>query len=375
MSGRASAAAEPDRRTVLTAATTLGLIFALAACGIRLEDDAPRIPLVPTREPVPDESALLAALVRARARRDAATGGAPAVAAARARSVEQARTLAGLLRQRGVPVPTAGAETGSPAPRTPTGSPSPSTPATNTLPATTPAAGTPPAPGTPAGSPAPSTPAGSPAPGPPAGSPAPSTPAGSTAATTSAAPAGIEALRTGPTPADLAGLARVSTANRALLGSLLLEQAVTTITLGGTVTWARHAPPSGTAAVRPLASMRASGYGLQVVTAQTDRTGLSLARAALAAVSRWQSQLQAAAGSAAGPPPVGYALPFPVTTPSAAKRLGAYLLPRSIPALVAALPATEDLPGLTWLVRAGAEAQLLAERFGAATPAFPGLTL
>lgn len=37
-------------------------VLALTGCGIRLEDDAPEVPLVPRREPIPAESALLTVL-------------------------------------------------------------------------------------------------------------------------------------------------------------------------------------------------------------------------------------------------------------------------------------------------------------------------
>lgn len=46
---------------MLTGALAAG-VTTLTGCGVRLEDDAPRIPLVPTREPIPGESALLAML-------------------------------------------------------------------------------------------------------------------------------------------------------------------------------------------------------------------------------------------------------------------------------------------------------------------------
>src|SRR5690349_11074014 len=54
----------PSRRSVLTAGAGLAAgaaaAMSLAACGIRLEDDAPRVPLIPAREPVPGEAFLLA---------------------------------------------------------------------------------------------------------------------------------------------------------------------------------------------------------------------------------------------------------------------------------------------------------------------------
>jgi hypothetical protein len=58
---RVGGSASPSRRALLVGA--LGALPALGGCGIRLEDDAPRVPLVPTREPLPGE-ALLTALTR-----------------------------------------------------------------------------------------------------------------------------------------------------------------------------------------------------------------------------------------------------------------------------------------------------------------------
>ncbi|WP_299441890.1 DUF4439 domain-containing protein [uncultured Phycicoccus sp.] len=52
----------PGRRTLLRA-TFAGGVLALGGCGIRLEDDAPALPLLPTRTPVPGED-LLTALTR-----------------------------------------------------------------------------------------------------------------------------------------------------------------------------------------------------------------------------------------------------------------------------------------------------------------------
>lgn len=51
----------PSRRLVLTGALALSA-SALTGCGVRLEDDAPDIPFVPKRSPIPGESALLAVL-------------------------------------------------------------------------------------------------------------------------------------------------------------------------------------------------------------------------------------------------------------------------------------------------------------------------
>lgn len=53
--------ARPSRRLLLTGALTLS-VTAVTGCGVRLEDDAPDLPFVPRREPIPGEGALLAVL-------------------------------------------------------------------------------------------------------------------------------------------------------------------------------------------------------------------------------------------------------------------------------------------------------------------------
>ncbi|MCA1782802.1 MAG: DUF4439 domain-containing protein [Dermatophilaceae bacterium] len=49
---------QPGRRALLGGALGTAALV-LSACDVRLEDDAPPIPLIPTREPIPAESALL----------------------------------------------------------------------------------------------------------------------------------------------------------------------------------------------------------------------------------------------------------------------------------------------------------------------------
>src|SRR4029079_8058866 len=49
----------PTRRAVLGLGMFAAGSLGLAACGIRLEDDAPRVPLIPARNPVPVEVCLI----------------------------------------------------------------------------------------------------------------------------------------------------------------------------------------------------------------------------------------------------------------------------------------------------------------------------
>lgn len=98
--------ARPSRRLVLTGALTLSATAALTGCGVRLEDDAPNIPFVPERDPVPGEAVLLAvlgALEAGDAEHD------PARATMLRKALEKAQIPESLLD--GAKAPQAGAET------------------------------------------------------------------------------------------------------------------------------------------------------------------------------------------------------------------------------------------------------------------------
>lgn len=81
------------RRALLLGA---GLGLVVSGCGIRLEDDAPDIPLVPHRTPVPGEAALLA-MVTSLSREPKETSVPPGAAQ------DRARTLVDALAELGVP--------------------------------------------------------------------------------------------------------------------------------------------------------------------------------------------------------------------------------------------------------------------------------
>ncbi|MCB1251843.1 MAG: hypothetical protein KDB39_01035, partial [Austwickia sp.] len=96
-SPRPSADAGRPRRAALRGGLLAGAGLALSACGIRLEDDAPKVPLVPTRTPIPGEAELLALLHAV----SALAASAPAAYAAGLG--RQAAVLDSALRERGVP--------------------------------------------------------------------------------------------------------------------------------------------------------------------------------------------------------------------------------------------------------------------------------
>ena len=93
----------PGRRGLLLGivATVPGL---LSGCGIRLEDDAPRVPLVPVRTPVPAEEALVAVTTDCARLADlAADTGGPLAADLAVLHRRQVTVLRTALLQRGVP--------------------------------------------------------------------------------------------------------------------------------------------------------------------------------------------------------------------------------------------------------------------------------
>ncbi len=90
---------------MLAGALTLSTA-ALTGCGVRLEDDAPNIPFVPERDPIPGEAVLLAVLGALEAGEDEQD---PARATMLRTALEEAQVPAGLLDDAKAPEP--GAET------------------------------------------------------------------------------------------------------------------------------------------------------------------------------------------------------------------------------------------------------------------------
>lgn len=342
----------PSRRAALVLGVGALAATTLAACGIRLEDDAPHLPLVPTREPVAGEAFLVGLWHDCEALAAAATalGGAAGALPARLAGLhlEQSRVLRAELDRLGVPAkvldapaPSATA-TSRPAPTS--GSPSRTGTGTATSGSSTPGTGTP--------------------------------ATGTTAA--QGGPQGLAAMEA----AALGGSAFRSLAHAVspaapLFGAALAQRGAAAALLGGEVAWPEPAWDSPSLAASFLESTRAATYGFEVVAAQSP-TGAqrTLARSTLRALRARGLAQESLAGSSAGPPPLAYPLPFPVTTPAAARRLAVHLLTELRSAVARQLGSVGAGEGpLGSLVQWLAETEVLASRWGVALEAFPGLVV
>ncbi len=330
----------PSRRGVLTLGFVAVGAMSLAACGIRLEDDAPQIPLIPTRQPIPGESFLLALwqhsddlAVRATSVGGPATG-LPARLAALHR--KQVTVLEAELVQLGVPRKVLDTAAATPTP-------------------------TPAAPGTATGT----------------GTPSGGSTGSATTAPSAKGPKGLaaeEASDLGPTA--VASLATVPSAAVPLVGSVLAQRAAAATLLGGPATWPEPDWSAPSLAASYLASTRAAVYGFEVVAAQSP-TGAqhTLALATLANLESRAQDQESLAGATAGPPALGYPLPFAVTTAAAARRLAVQLLTELRASIARDMGSTGgDVGPLGALVQWLADTEVLALQWGVKLSAFPGLT-
>jgi hypothetical protein len=305
------------RRTLV--AGLFAAVLPAAGCGIRLEDDAPRIPLVPTRTPVPAEAELVA-LTRDTAALAALAATVPGALAADLATLHQRQhtVLRSTLLADGVPAADLDA----------TASPSPTASATGSAPPT-------------------------------------------------AAPAGRAALAAaeGASAAAAAGFAGVEADLRATIAALHAQRYAAASLLSG------HPPtvpsdPVGGDRVGTLATSTAGAvYLLEVVSARSSGgqrarsdTTLAALRALLA------DQL---AGGATADESLGHPLPFPVGDAAAAARLAR----QSLTTLRAGygdhlgpIVASDGGPGLAALTRWLGAVEVEAHRWGVALEPFPGLT-
>ncbi|KGN38388.1 DUF4439 domain-containing protein [Knoellia aerolata] len=329
-------ATRPTRR--LVGAGALGaLVGVLTGCGIRLEDDAPRVPLVPTREPIPAEAALLRLLgavqAAALAPADATAPLSPVLAALHTR---QAEVLRDALRQRGVPQDALPSSMPSP-----TATPTPSVSASVPTPTGT-------------GSPSPSA------------SPSPTVPRTVVAVEGSIVSAadGCAAAETELRPPVLALLAQA--------------HAATELATGSRADRPDPAPPwSRPELLVPLVdATRRAVYLLEVAAARTPGKAQRTAREGIARLDTLTVEVVEAAGAAAPVPDLGYPLPRPVTTPAEAAALATETLATLLAAWGAQLAALTSGDAEAafadvsrWLGSVAAE----AHRGGTPLTAFPGL--
>lgn len=345
------------RREALRALGLAALAAPLAGCGIRLEDDAPRLPLLPTRQPIPGEQFVVALWARSGRLASAAAelGGAAKTLPAQLASVhaEQARVLRSVLVQQAVPdsvlddarraadaealVPTAG----------------PTVPPGATVPAATPT---------------PTTSSG--------GSRSPAS-AGPSAAPTAApvTPALLgRAEAAALVPDVLAGLARTRGRTLSLAGAALAQRGASATLLGSAPRWPEDAFTDADRAAWLLEATRAAVYGFQVVTAQSAGAQRTLAAGTLAALQGREAEQESLAGASARPRVLGYPLPFPVTTPTAARRLALHVLTGLAESLASELGRSEGKqPQLAALVRWLSDTTVQSNRWGQPVAAFPGM--
>ncbi len=320
---------QPTRRSVLVAALATGAAAtgsSLGGCRLRLEDDAPSVPFLPRRS-MPDEQLLVEQYrqVRALGVLAAAAPRAPLTESLVAAHERQAAALRTVLTDGGVPMSSVEA------------APSPSLAAS------------------------------------------PSTGAASTA------PKGPSAAKVDPLRALAeAESAAVSTESlrrlgqagpwRSLLTAVATHRAGATTVLGVAIAW-----PSGS--VLPAAVARAGRepareavYATEVAAARVSGAGRDRFLALLDRLRRRLAFLQAAAGERdGGSAPLGYRLPFPVTTAEDASRLVRTVLD----GLVAhGLDGLAELPtgtDLAEVVRLHTEASVLRQQWGGPLAPFPGL--
>jgi len=340
------------RRRVLTAAGGLVGTMALAGCGIRLEHDAPDLPLIP-RQPIPAEDALVALTLEcaALAEQAAAAGSTPLLTALAGLHARQHDVLVTALSAKGVP-------------STALAPPTPSTTSAGTAtpsgtPSTSPSSGVSPSPGA-----TPATPAG----------PTPQALAALAAAEAAALDrrAALVAAEPDLRPSVCAVLAQRYAAS-ALLGGR--PPSPTPDRTSGAGTAGGWAVPAD--AVPLLTATRSAAYALEVVAAQSSTTQRRRALTALRTLSDLLAEQAATLGDTTPEPPLGYQLPFPVTTPAEADRLATLVLTRLRGAYgatlgpltdTAAAAAFERLPW--WLGRV----EVLAHGWDAPLQAFAGLS-
>jgi hypothetical protein len=301
------------RRTLV--AGLFAAVLPAAGCGIRLEDDAPRIPLVPTRTPVPAEAELVA-LTRDTAALAALAATVPGALAADLATLHQRQhtVLRSTLLADGVPAADLDA----------TASPSPTT----SVPPT-------------------------------------------------AAPAGRAALAAaeGASAAGAGGFAGVEADLRATIASLHAQRYAAASLLSGHPPTVPSDPVGGDRVGTLATSTAGAIYLLEVVSARSTGGQRARSDTTLAALRALLADQQA--GGATADESLGHPLPFPVGDAAAAARLARQSLTTLRAGYgdhLGPIVASDGGPGLAALTRWLGAVEVEAHRWGVALEPFPGLT-
>ncbi len=171
----------------------------------------------------------------------------------------------------------------------------------------------------------------------------------------------------------LGALPTVTAPNRAIVASVVASCGAAVELLGAAVSWptADLLPPA--AAVPLLDGTRSAAYAFQVVAAQTSGSQQAAAVGTHTDLTARGTELAGMAGASAPPEPLGYALPFPVTAPDVAAKLANQVLTTLVAgglAPLATLPTGST--ATTTLVRLLVGAQRLGRTWGVAPVPFPG---
>jgi hypothetical protein len=154
----------------------------------------------------------------------------------------------------------------------------------------------------------------------------------------------------------------------------LAQRATAATLLGKAPTWPAQESVAADLAATSLEATRAAVYGFEVVTAQSSGSQRRLASATLTTLRARAARLEEPAGEAATAPPLGYPLPFAVTSPGAARRLALHVLDGLRASRAAATARSAgDATGLAASVQWLAEVERLCHQWGMPLQPFPGL--
>lgn len=323
-----------DRRTVVGGLLGVGVLTA-SGCGIRLEDDAPRVPLVPTRTPLPAEAGLVA-LTRDTLALATAAAALPGELAADLATLHrrQHTVLRTTLLRRQVPAADLDAPVDTAGPTgAASSSPSPSTTAS--------------------ASPAPS----------PSPSPSPSGDARARLAADEAVAAAAAGMLAGVEP-DL----------HATVAAVHAQRYAAAVLLTGRVPEVPTTPVAGDTVARAVALTEAAVWLLEVVSARSTGGGRERSDGTLAVLRGLRAdQLSGGAPSESA---LGHPLPFPVDDAGDAVRLAREVLTTlraDLGGLLAALVAEHGADGLAAATRWLGTVEVEAHRWGVPLVPFPGL--